>query len=216
MYVDKLSIINDELAELGENPVAVADNGAPEWNVCSPTYEKAIQETIQAHSWDFATNVATLVRVGPSPDDLYADAMAKPNGCLQVIWVRLEESPGVDMPADYKIINNQICLNLDGYSATAKYIVDPQITSTGAWPPLFTKVIRHRVRAAIYRGLQEDPVQADKEEAKAEAVLQMARTRVDQEQPKRATFNSRAISARFVRRPFIHLPFGWGGTGVPN
>lgn len=217
MQVDKLSIIQNECAVLGENPPATADDGSPEWNVCSPEYEAAIQETIQLHDWKFDTQISALVAAGvPSPDDLYADAMAMPNACLQIIWVRLVESPGADFPADYKIINNLICLNLDGYSATAKYMVDPQTSGTGNWPPLFTRIIRHRVRAAIYRGLQEDPEQADKEEAKAEMLLQQARTRVDQQEPKRATFNSRAITARWVRRPFIHLPFGWGGTGVPN
>jgi hypothetical protein len=217
VLVDKLSIIQNELAILGDNVPATADDGSPEWNVCSPEYEAAIQETIQLHDWNFDSNTATLVQSATkSPDDLYANAMAMPNACLQIIWVRLQESPGADFPADYKIIDNLICLNLDGYSAIAKYMVDPQTAGTGMWPPLFTRIIRHRVRSAIYRGLHEDPEQADKEEAKVEVLLQQARTRVDQQQPKRATFNSRAITARIVRRPFVRLPFSWGGTGTPN
>lgn len=216
MQVDKLSIIQSELAILGENQPATADDGSPEWNVCSPAYEAAIQETIQQHNWNFDTQIATLVRVGNSPDDLYHDAMAMPNASLFIVWVQLEEFPGARMPADYKIINNQICLNLDGYSAVAKYVVDPQTSGAGNWPALFTKIIRYKVRAAICYGLQEDIESGLKWDAAAETVLQTARTRVDQQNPKRATFNSRAISARFVRRPFIHLPFGWGGTGVPN
>jgi hypothetical protein len=216
MNVDKLSIISDQCSILGETPPAAADDGSPEWNCCSPAYEAAIQETIQEHDWSFDTSVATLVRVGASPDDMYSDAMAMPNACLQLIWVRLSESPGADMPADYKIIDNNICLNLDAYTATAKYVVDPQTAGTGAWPPLFTKIIRFRINAAICYGLQEDQEAGMKWDAAAAAVLQQARTRVDQQQPKRATFNSRAISARYVRRPFIRTPVGWSGTGTPN
>ncbi len=228
MQVDKLSIINAELAGCGENIVTVADNGSPEWNATSAVYEAAIQETIAQHDWTFDTAIATLVRVGNSPDELYTDAMAMPNAALNIVWVRLVEeaasdnsggageTPGSSMPVDYKIIGNKICLNLDDFIAEAKYVVDPQTAGTGAWPPLFTKIIRLRVRAAIYRGLKEDDAAADKAEAQADAALQAARTRVDQQQPKRATFNSRAISARFVRRPFVRTPFPWGGTGVPN
>lgn len=217
MNVDKLSIISDECSILGENPPATADDGSPEWNACSPAYEAAVQETIQAHSWPFETQIATLVRVGTSPDDTYTDAMAMPNACLQLIWVRVAESAGNDFPADYKIVNNRICLNLFGtYTATAKYVIDPQIIGTGPWPPLFTKIIRYKVRAAICYGLREDDDAGMKWDAAAAAVLQEARTRVDQQQPKRAVFNSRAIASRIVRRPWVRTPFPWGGTGVPN
>lgn len=217
--VDKLSLIQDELGILGENVPAVADDGSPEWNVCSPAYEAAVAETIQSHDWSFETQIATLARIGPSPDDLYTDAMALPNGCLQLIWVQLEEPPigtGNRMPVDYKIIGNQICLRLREFTAVAKFVVDPQIIGTGVWPPLFARIIRHRIRAAICFGLKEDDEAGFKWDASSEAILQMARTRVDQQQPKRATFNSRAITARYVRRPFQRTPFPFGGTGTPN
>lgn len=222
MQVDKLSIISDECGIMGENPPATADNGSPEWNVCSPAYESAIQETIEQHDWTFDTQIATLVRVGPSPDETYYDAMAMPNACLHIVWVRLVEqgstptSLSYAMPADYKIVNNLICLSLDNYQAQAKFTVDPQVAGTGTWPPLFTKIVRYKIRAAICYGLKEDTDEGMKWDAAAAQVLQEARTRIDQQQPKRATFNSRAITARFIRRPFIRTPVGWSGTGVPN
>lgn len=221
MIADKLSIISDQCSELGENPPATADDGSTEWNVCSPAYERAIQETIEQHNWSFETTIATLVRVGPSPDDMYTDAMAMPNACLQLIWVRKGEAPfgqGNDFPADYKIIGNQICLNLenDTLQATAQYVLDPQTVGTGPWPPLFTKIIRERVNAAICFGLREDDQAGFAWMKQAEATLQEARTRVDQQQPKRAMFNGRARYARIVRRPWISTPFPWGGTGTPS
>jgi hypothetical protein len=221
MIVDKLSIINDVLAETGNNLVAVADDGSDEWNVCSPVYDKAVENTLEARNWLFLKTIATLVRAGDSPDPVYTDAMALPANALHVLWVRLALNQQQQMPVDYKIMSlgdtNQtpvICLNLSGYTANAMFLIDSQ--ATGNWPPLFAEIIRFWVRAAIYRGLHEDPVQADKEEGKAMIALQTASTRSDQNNPKRRTFNSPAITARRVRRPWIKTPFDWGGTGVPN
>lgn len=207
---DKLSIINGELAVTGNNLVAVSDDGSDEWISASAAYDNAWASTIEKHSWGFETNVTTLQRVGASPDDLYTDAFAKPGGCLHLIWIRLR-----DQTIDYKIINDQVCLNAFGQTTlvTAKYVVDNPAAN---WPNAFLDIIRLLVRAGIYRGVNEDPAEADKQEAKAEIVLQQARTRVDQEGPKRALFNSRALIARRVRRPWINAPADWGGTGVPN
>lgn len=206
--VDKLSLIVDELLQTGNDVPATADDGSDEWNVCSAAYEAAVQETIEAHSWTFDTAIAPLVRQGDSPDDLYDDAFAKPNQCLHLIWVRLN-----DQTVDYKIINNQICLTAGSYTPTAKYVVDngPQ-----NWPAQFSKIIRMRIRSAIYSGLRDDPKTALAYDQQARDALAQARSRLDQEGGKRALFNSRAIAARRVRRPFVNSPAGWSGTDVPN
>jgi hypothetical protein len=220
MIVDKLSIINDVLAETGNNLVAVAGDGSDEWTVASPAYDKAVENTLQARNWLFLKTIATLIRAGTSPDPAYTDAMAMPNNALHIVWVRLAIGTNQQMPVDYKIMNMGvngppvICLNLTHYTATAMYLIDSQ--ATGNWPPLFAEVIRFWVRAAIYRGLHEDPAQADKEEGKALLALSHAATRSDQNNPKRRTFNSRARAARIVRRPWVTTPFDWGGTGTPN
>jgi hypothetical protein len=208
MPYDKLSIINDELAKTGNNLVTVEDDGSDEWNVCSPSFDNAVDLTIERHDWNFGTRISVLSRVAASPDDLYQDAYPMPSGSLALVWVRLN-----DQTVDYKIIGNQICLTAHGLTPTAKYVIDPGAAN---WPPIFAAIIRLHVRAGIYRGIEEDAASADKEEEKAELMLQEARTRIDQESPKRAVFNSRAITARRVRRPWVNSPDDWGGTGVPD
>lgn len=208
MAQDKLSIINSELAKTGNNLVAVEDDGSDEWTACSPAFDDAVELTTERHTWNFGSNIVAVNRVGNSPDDLYDDAFAMPQGSLRLVWVRLN-----DASVDYKIIGNKICLSSGGGTVTAKIIVDP---GSQNWPPIFAAVIRLHVRAAIYRGLHEDAAQADREEAKAEHMLQEARTVVDQNAPKRAMFNSRARSSRRVRRPWVRSPADFGGTGVPN
>lgn len=191
---DKLSIISDELARTGNTIPAAADDGSDEWTTCSPAYDAAVKETIEGHSWNFDTQVATLVRQNDSPDATYTDAFAKPNQSLHLIWVRVNGAA-----VDYKIINDQVCLSAGGGVVTAKYVVDQ---GSANWPALFTKIIRLHVRAAIYSGLHEDPATAMSYEGAARNALAEARTRVDQESPKRAPFNSRARAARYTRRPY--------------
>lgn len=205
---DKLSIIADELAQTGDYIPATADDGSDEWTTCSPAFDTAVAETIEAHSWNFDTQVAPLVRQADSPDEMYDDAFAKPNQSLHLIWVRLNTAP-----VDYKIINNQVCLSARGGTVTAKYVVDQGAAN---WPALFTKIIRAKVRAAIYSGLHEDASTGLMWLKIADGALADARSRIDQESPKRAPFMSRAVSARYMRRPFIRTPLGWSGTGDPD
>jgi hypothetical protein len=73
-----------------------------------------------------------------------------------------------------------------------------------------------RVRAAIFCGLHEDPQTGLMWEKRADQFLAEARTRVDQESPKRAMFNSRARASRYTRRPFVSSPMAWTGTGDNN
>lgn len=208
MAADKLSIIADELARTGNYVPAVADDGSDEWTVCSPAYDAAVQETIEGHSWNFDTQIIVLNRVGNSPDPLYNDAYAKPDQSLHLIWIRLD-----NRSVDYKIVNNQVCLSATGGVVTAKYVFDQGAAN---WPPMFAKIIRLFVRAAIYSGLHEDPQTGLIYEKMARTALEEARTRVDQESPKRAPFNSRARSARYTRRPFLNSPASWTGTDVPD
>ncbi len=76
--------------------------------------------------------------------------------------------------------------------------------------------LRTFVLAGIYRGLHKDPAEARQQEAAARMLLQEARTRSDQEEPKRAIFNQRITAARRVRKPFPVTPGGWGGAGWPG
>lgn len=212
--LSKLMVCNDALGMTGNSLSVVADDGTDEWTVASIGYEAAITYMIDQHDWKFASNIVTLQPLATPPlDDQFTEAFAKPNDCLHVVWVRLN-----DLPCIYEIVANQIVLgpaniNVTGLPVTLKYIRQPtpdQVT------PTFMMALRAYVMSAIYRGLHEDPIQADKMWMSGEQFLQSARTRSDQEQPKRAMFNSRMRAARSVRRPWPPTPLGWSGTGSPG
>lgn len=212
--LDKLSIVNNCLVSTGNTPSVVADDGTDEWTVASTGYESAITYMIDQHDWKFASNIVTL-QPSPTPplDDQFTSAYQKPNDCLHVVWVRLN-----DLPCVYEIIANQIALgeasiNITGQPVTLKYILQPtpdKLTAT------FVMALQAFITSTIYRGLHEDPIQADKMWQAGEQFLQSARTRSDQEQPKRAMFNSRMRAARSIRRPWPPTPVGWGGSGSPG
>lgn len=205
---DKIAIINDALGLTGNRLVNVADDGSPEWTVGSIAYEAAVGWLIEAHSWGFGTSIVVANRVSDSPDEMYDDAYAKPPGCFRVVWVRLN-----DRPADYKIVGDQICLTAGGGVVTVKFVQQP---IPEMWPPMFLQALRAAVMAGVYRGLNEDISSADRQDGVAQNWLQQARTAVDQDQPKRAIFNSRLRTSRRVRRPWLSSPRDWGGTGTPG
>lgn len=227
---DKLSLINRQLAVTGNDLVSVADDGSDEWLVASAAYEEAIEYMLDQHDWKQLTTVVTLNSTGTAPtDDQFDTAYAKPADCIHVIWVRLN-----DLPVVYQVLTNQIVLNQFGNApgipppsgatpgvATMKYVSSspPGIGQTAVVTTMlrtFITALGRFVMAGIYRGLHEDFQAARLEEQAAKLLLQEARTRSDQEQPKRAPFNSRLLASRRVRRPFPAVPTGWGGTGAPG
>lgn len=222
--VSKLDLINRALSQLGDNLCNVAEDGSDEWNTASPAYEEALPRMMEAREWKSATIVAVgNASTTPPTDDQFDTAIVKPADLIHLIWVRLN-----DLPIVYQILNNQIVLNQFGQApgipppsgatpgvVTIKYVsmnnADPTLST-----PTFVSCLQAYVMSGIYRGLHEDTVNADKMLAMAEALLQQASTRSDQEQPKRAMFNSRISASRRVRRPFPQVPTGWGGTGIPG
>lgn len=231
---DKLSLINLQLDVSGQNPVAVADDGSEEWRVASAAYEQAFEYALDSHDWKQCTNVITLNSTGAAPvDDKYDTAYAKPADCVHVIWVRAavfgSAPPDIaEMPAIYCILNNQICVRTFGLGSTPtikmKYVSSspPGLVVNGVQQPnsgadqqmlrTFMTALGRFVLAGIYRGLNKDLGAARAEEAAAMKLLQEARTRADQEAPKRAPFNSRLAYARRQPRPDRSTPYRWGNT----
>jgi hypothetical protein len=238
--IDKLTTINGGLALTGDNLVSAEDDGSDEWNTCSPAYETALGYIMESHSWGYATQVEVLQPSPTPPTDTDWDtAYPLPNDLVHLIWVKINQD--VDDPTGsqqtqltlYSIMGTPtgpiLVINAQGgppppvppqapAQVTIKYISNsgPLCDSTNGTPTLIASLQQYVV-AAIYRGLHEDPAEADKTEVKAERLLQMARTRYDQQKPKRQFFNSRMAASRRVRRPWPQIGIGnWGGSGTPG
>lgn len=220
--LDKLMVINSALAQCGDNQVAVADDGSVEWNTASPAYERAIAYMMESHGWGSATLVATLNANGTAPTDTqYDTAYDLPSDLVHLIWVRLD-----DHATNYDLLNNQLVLNAQGGPPPPDPVVDPGVVTikyvsmTNAdaqhGTPTFVLALMTFVMSGIYRGLHEDPQEADKIWGAARAILQEARSRHDMQKPKRALFNSRVMASRRVRRPWPPTPTGWSGSGIPG
>lgn len=233
--IDKLGLCNEALSLTGDDQIVTLGDGSAEDTVCSAAYEAGMEYMLDNHDWKQLTTVATLNSTGAAPTDSAFDtAFAKPSDCVHVIWVRINESGGTggsNLPCVYQVLTNQIVVNLfnGGTAPTTTPIVTMKYVSsnvpisgkgTSDLGPFmlrtFMTALRQFVMAGIYRGLHKDLGEARIQEQAARALLAEARTRSDQEQPKRAIFNSRITASRRVRRPFPPVPTGWGGTGTPG
>ncbi len=239
--IDKLGAINAALAFTGDNTVNVAEDGSDEWNVCSPAYERAIGYIMESHSWGFASQVVTLQPSPTAPQDQAWDtAYPLPADCTHVLWLKINQdttaAPDTSTTPSlllYDIAGTPngpvIVCNAQGgppppsppvtpAAITLKYISNagPLSDSTSGTPTLIA-ALQDFIMSAIYRGLHEDPGEGDKMWQAGEAMLQRARTRYDQQKPKRQFFNSRMEASRRIRRPWP--PLGndnWGGGGIPG
>lgn len=220
--IDKLSLINGCLAQTGDNTVSVADDGSDEWNVCSPTYERALAAVCEDHSWSWLTDVRTLEASPTAPsDDQFDTAYPLPDELVHLIWVRIDDRPCV-----WGILNGELVVNSQGGPPPPSPPVTPAaVTIKGIFStnsdltngtPTAVMAMQHFVFSGIYRGLHEDTANADKMFGLANSILERAKTRHDQQLPKRSMFNSRITASRRIRRPWPPVPTGWGGTGIPS
>lgn len=192
MAFDKLSICNSALIRTGNNPAAYEGDGSDEWTSASDAYDTMLPVMVQHHDWGFATSIATLNRQGDSVHPDWDDAYYKPAGCLhpQCVWLDDYEAP-------YQIVDNLILLSASGMTPTCQFVRQP---SADQWPDTFVETLRMFIMAACYRGLNEDPREADNLYDRAMKQMAMAASRVSQEQGSRARFRSRLLAARRTSR----------------
>ena len=237
---DKLGVINSSLAMTGDNLVNAADNGSDEWNTCSPAYELGLGYITESHSWGYAKVVNPNLPPSPTPppDTQWDTAYPIPQDCVHIIWLKINDNTGdspnywTNMPVLYDIqsVNNVPCIvtNSQGGPPPPNPPLAPSIISLGYisnqgpladstnGTPMLILSLNMFVQSAIYGGLHEDTGERDKLWDKAEKMLQLARTRYDQQKPKRQFFNSRMYASRRIRRPWPPVGIGgWGGPGGP-
>lgn len=229
--IDKLSLINQQLALTGNESVPTADDGSDEWTVASAAYEFAFEYMLDRANWAQVTNLVALNPTSTPPaDPEYDTAYAKPADCVHVIYCRQYQlntqgtvpAPvtGTGYPINYTIVGNQIYVN--NYAGATVGTTTPvtimlkYVSSNNANQNMlrtFMTALGLFVQSGIYRGLHENTQAADASKKDAMVVLQEAMTRSAQEKPKTAMFNSRLVAARRIRRPWPPTPGGWSGTG---
>jgi hypothetical protein len=240
--LDKLSLINSALAATGDNFVNVADDGSDEWNVASPAYDRGLGFAMESHGWGYAALVVTLQPSPTPPQDTdYDTAYPIPADCVHIIWLKINQDTTDPQNVQtnqftlYRIMGTPtgpvIVVNALGGPPPPPVTVPPTIPaaitlkyisnsgalcdSTNGTPTLLL-ALQSFTMSGIYRGLHEDPAEGDKMWMAGERMLQMARTRYDQQLPKRQFFNPRISASRLIRRPWPRTGIGgWGGPGGP-
>lgn len=227
--LDKLSVINRCLGVSGDNLCNTADDGSDEWNTASPAYEEALSVLIEDANWGFATKVVTLT-ASPTPpaDTAWDTAFVLPPDLAHIVWVKINRNTSdpvagvVNRPLLYDILAGQLVCNAQGGPPPP---VPPQVpgivtmklvSRDNADPvnatPRFVRALQAFTMSGIYRGLHEDTTEAARLWQAGEQFAQQARTRYDQQKPKRQLWNSRITASRRGRRPWpTSGNNGWSG-----
>lgn len=235
--IDKLGCVNYALSQTGDNSVNADDNGSDEWNVASPAYDMGLGYAMESHSWGYAKLVKTLQPSPTAPPDTDWDtAYPIPSDCVHIIWIKINEDTQDPVSATQSQLTLWSIMSIGGVSCIVVNAqggppppTPPQapsqitlcyISNSGALcdstngTPTLILALQSFTMSGIYRGLHEDTGEADKMWAAGERMLQMARTRYDQQKPKRQFFNSRMEASRRIRRPWPQIGIGnWGGGG---
>ena len=241
--VDKLGVVNSALTSTGDNIVNVVDDGSDEWTVCSSAYETALGYIMESHSWGYAAQVAVLRPSATAPTDTDWDTQYPlPNDLVHLIWAKINQNTSNPSASNanqltvYSIMGTPtgpvLVINAQGgppppatpvtpAQVTIKYVSNAgALCDITAGTPTLVRALQAFIMSDIYRGLHEDPTEADRVYQGAMRLLQEARTRYDQQKPKRRFFNSRITAARRIRRPWPPVGTGdWGsgsGSGVPG
>jgi hypothetical protein len=233
----KLDVINSALTATGDNLVNVADDGSDEWTVASPSYDRGLSYAMEGHEWGYATQTVVLTPSPTPPQDTDFDtAYPIPPDCVHVIWIKINENNPTTSNEPFltlwKIAGTPtgpvIVVNAQGGPPPPSPPVTPsQITMyyiSNQGPlcdvqfgtPTFVLALQSFVMSGIYRGLHEDTAEGDKMWMAGEQLLQRARTRYDQQKPKRQFFNSRIGAARRIRRPWPAIGINNWGSGSGN
>lgn len=238
--LDKLGVINSALTLTADNTVAVADDGSDEWIACSPAYDRALGYISENHNWGYA-KLTVVLQPSPTapPDSDWDTAYPVPLDCVHIITVKINRvvpaTPNTNLPQqtlwDIAVVGGVTCIVTNAQGGppppqppqTPAQVTLTYISNSGALcnstngTPTLILALQAMVMSGIYRGLHEDTTEADKLWKEGLSLLQEARTRYDQQKPKRQIWNSRIMAARRVRRPWP--PVGnnsWGGSGIPG
>jgi len=220
--IGKLEIINAALSQTGDNLLAVLDDGSVESNVCSPAYETALAFVCEDHGWSWLTEWRTLSPSPIAPSDTQFDtAYDLPDDLVHLIMVRI-----ADRPCVWGLLNGQLVVNSQGGPpppvppAVPAVVTIKGIFSTNSdivnGTPTVVVALQRFVMSAIYRAIRKDVAEAGRMSAEGMGILERAKTRHDQQLPKRSMFNSRILASRRIRRPWPPVPTGWGGSGIPG
>jgi hypothetical protein len=230
--VDKLTLINRALVQTGDDPLTVLDDGSDRFIAASAGYEDGLAVLMEESNWGFATLVVQLPPLPTPPANNAWDTQYNlPGDLLHIVWVRVNQNTTdpttsvLSQPTLWDIEAGKLVINAQGGPPPPSPPLTPAIAflkyvsttfgdpATPGTTPLFVRALTAYTMAGLYRS-RGDVAEAKESTQAAMVFSQQARTRYDQQKPKRQFRNSRILAARRVRHPWPPVGLdNWTGTG---
>lgn len=165
----QLSICNEALVLIGAGKIASLAGNDARAIASSTLYTPALEETLAAHRWRFASAAAVMTRDGAAPDTRWEASYALPAGVHVVHGVFVQ-----DQPIAFDRFADKIHCNA---AATDTVIVEvTTAVSDTLWPAYFSACVRLKLAAQFALAIAADANMASVFEGKF--VRQMAQARL--------------------------------------
>jgi len=155
-----VDVVNTALSMIGDaaevTSIDPAD-GSAQADHAARFYPTARDETLQRHTWRFATKRRSLSELSENPVDHWAYAYALPTDCIQPVAVLLPESTDDTKTQDFEVESSDdgtdiLYCNVE--DAVLKYVW--RQTDTTRWSPLFTRAVARRLAADLSGPIMRD------------------------------------------------------------
>lgn len=135
MALSAVKICNMALDKIGANRISSLSDTDRTSVLCNDVYERARDELLYSHPWNFAITRASLSADAATPDWEYSNQYTLPNDCLRVI--RLEYTN-----YDYRVEGRKIVTD---QGAPLKIIYIKQETDVTVFTPGFTELLALKI-----------------------------------------------------------------------
>ena len=170
----KLGIIARAASRTGNGVVTSLDDGSEIATLTAEHYEAIVEEYLTQHGWKFARWVEAMQLTEETPEKPWAQLWRKPAEILSLQYVVDANAQRIDQE-ERDTDQGNCCAVLCEYEEL--FAVGTHRADESRWPGDFAMGIQHRMEGVFYGGIAEQHDLAEKQDRKAELIIQRARVR---------------------------------------
>jgi len=167
----KTEVVNNALIFLGQAPLQVVDNSTPAGTFAGALWNAALEETLRAHPWNFASSRDELSPLSDGPKFGYSYQFNKPSDLLRTLEIFNTK--------DFRNEKRKILANVSFLQI--RYI--SKVEDLNVWDALAAAALARNLATKLAYPLTQSTAQQNAQWEMYAAVLQQARNVDAQEEP---------------------------------